>query len=185
MNRNRKWIVLGAALLLAAGFFAGHVVAEEGEMEMQQPEWAKHTAEHAQMKKYVGTWDAVMDWGMGKAEKGEATWTLLHNGNYLMQQFKGVSMGKAYTGTLLLGYDTIDKQWVSAWTDNWNPCMFISTGNDKDGMTGKGPNPMAAGKMTMTLKTTWESDDKYTMHFFGVVNGKEAPMGKIVYTRRK
>ena len=189
---KNRWIVLGAVLLVAGGFFAGHVVAEDGDAGgagMQIPDWVKPAPEHEAMKKFLGSWDVEMKWGPAPAEKGVATWRSINKGLYLAQDYKGKMMGRDYVGHQILGYDTVAKEWFSLWIDSFSPVPYVSRGTAKDGvttLTGMTPSHTESGKKhPMTTRGKWDGDDKYLLTFHASQGGKEMQIGSITYTRQK
>ncbi len=86
---------------------------------------------------------------------------------------------------MILGYDTVDKEWVAIWIESMSPAFSISRGTEKDGMvTFKTSDPdMAdpAGKRkegTMTI--TWNGEKSYTV----AMSQGGAETMKIVYTKK-
>ena len=141
---KHRWLALGALALGLAGFVAGQVAAQD-EMGggMQMPEWTKRTKrtkQHEDLAKMVGTWDVTMKMWMvpdspPMESTGISTGKALLGGNYVQQDFEGSVMGGPFEGVLMLGYDTVDKEFVSVWMDSFHPVMYVGRGTEKDGLT--------------------------------------------------
>jgi len=186
MNR---WIVPGALCALLCLALPAH--AQEGEKGERppMPEWLKLTPQHKALQKSVGTWKVVSKWeGMAQPGTGVARAQLTLNGRYLKQKYEGTMGGHPYSGVLLIGYDTIDKQYVSIWMDSMSPMPTITRGNEKDGVmhfegTDVDWSDMSGKKVKIALRIKWTSDDQYTLSMFHP--GKEKAIGSMTYTRVK
>ena len=95
-----------------------------------------------------------------------------------------------YEARLILGYDTITKEYVSIWLDSSSPIMSIGRGTEKDGavtLYGEEPeymNPVGT-KKKVKLVVRNESKDKRTFTSYDVKPGGGVKTGEIVYTRVK
>lgn len=178
--------------LLAAVAVAALVPVSLAQEGQEMPAWMKLTKEHEALKKNVGTWKAAMEWHMnGQVRKSEgiARSKLIFGGRFLKQTFDGEAMGRPFNGMLLLGYDTIDKQYVTVWLDSMAPTMSIARGTVKDGavrMESMEPdwmNPAGAKRKEVTV-IKWIDDNTYTLEAFNVGDdGQETLHAKITYTR--
>jgi hypothetical protein len=194
---KNTWIALGAALLLGVGVFVGQVTAQDegggAGGGMMMPAWTKLTKEHGDMKKMVGTWDVVTKWnfgGMPVEDTGVFETKALWGGRFVESHYEGTMMKMPMEGRHLIGFDTIDKRYVSVWLDSMSPLMGIGHGVETDGvivLKSRGPDMTNPGKKRDGLsKLTWKDDDTYELAFFSVTDdGKEAPMGTMTYSRRK
>jgi hypothetical protein len=165
------------AFLCAASLSVGVALAQEGGMAM--PAWCAKTKEHEALKKYEGNWEFT---GMAA---GKATGRLILGGNFLEQSVESKMGEMPFEGRLLLGYDTVDKEWIAIWLDSVSPTFSISRGQEKDGVITfktNDPNHMdPAGKRqegTMTLK--WNGDASYTLAFTAPGGGEM----QLVYTKK-
>lgn len=177
--------------LLGAACAASFLVAAFGldAQEMPQP-----APEHALLAADVGTWDAAVEMWMepGKPPaKSEAVETVtMVGGFWQVQEFKGTFMGAPFEGRGLTGWDAQKKKYVSAWVDSGAPGLShgeatydAATKTMKGTIVGPGPD----GKpQQMSMACTWKSADEreVTMGMVGP-DGKEAPMMRFVYKRRK
>lgn len=186
MNRLRKFGV--PALFCAAGLLVGAAVAQEGggAVAMGTPAWMAKSKEHESLQKLAGAWDAKASM-FGQAQPpGKATNEMILGGNFLEQRYQGHMGPMPFEGRLILGYDTLDKEWVAIWLDSAWPVFSISRGTEKDGVvTFKTNDPdmtdptgkRKEGKMTLT----WNDDKTYTVAMF---LGDGTKTGEIVYTKK-
>ena len=193
---KKLWIVCGG-VLCAASFFVGQVVAQEGGDKpagFPMPAWMQKTKEHESFKQLEGSWKTVAKfWMMPGADpmvdEGEAVTKLLYDGKIVHQNYKGSMMGKPFTGQLFMGFDTIDKEFVSVWMDSMSPMISVSRGKEQDGVIrfeGQEANPMTGKKQKSLMLVKWINDDQYQVTFHNVTDdGKKVMGGEITYTRKK
>ena len=180
----KRFLVFGVpALACAAGLLMGVAFAQEGGggVAMEMPAWAKKGKEHESLKKLEGTWDAMV---MGSP--GKATNALILGGGFLEQKFEMQMPGMAFEGRMILGYDTVDKEWVAIWIDSTKPIFSISRGTEKDGVITFKTNDPGMSEMTgkripgkMILK--WTDDTSYMLEMF---EGETKTMD-VVYKKAK
>jgi hypothetical protein len=161
----------------------GVAVAQEGGAggaAMEMPAWMLKGKEHETLKKFVGTWDVSV---MGMP--GKTTSSLILDNCFLEHKFEMAVQGQAFEGRMIMGYDTLDKEWVAIWIDSSKPIFSISRGTEKDGViTFKSNDPSmsdASGKRvpcTMTLK--WTDANTYVLEMF---EGETKTM-EIVYKKK-
>ena len=98
-------------------------------------------------------------------------------------------MGRPFKGKFILGYDTIDKEYVAIWFDTFSPVMSISRGAEKDGVvtkTAMDADWMSGKKVKSWTKQHWVNDDQFVLRFFkNGPDGKEFKSGEFTYTRKK
>lgn len=189
---RRKTMCGFATLLITAAFLVGRATAQEGEHKM--PAWTQKTKEHEALKKHVGEWDVVTKWWQDPTaapNEGKATTkaNLILGGLFLEESFKSDWMGQPFEGRFILGYDTIDKEYVGIWLDTFSPIMSISRGAEKDGVvtkSGMNPDWQTDKKVKSWTKQHWVNDDQFVLRFFkNGPDGKEFKSGEFVYTRKK
>ncbi len=194
-------LLIGAAVGVASVLLLGEVAAQDGEggMGFQPPAWMKLTKEHKQFEKSVGEWEYTMKWSMAPGAppwegKGKTSAKLLWNGLFLEEESKGsMSWGgqkSDYEARLILGYDTITKEYVSIWLDSSSPIMSIGRGTEKNGavtLYGEEPEYMnpAGIKKKVKLVVRHVNKDKRTFTSYDVKPGGDVKTGEIVYTRVK
>jgi hypothetical protein len=141
--------------------------------------------EHELLKQMEGKWDVVMEGG-----KGSMTYKMGLGGLWLISDLDGEFGGMKFSGKGLDTYDPSAKKYRTIWADSMSTAPMIMEGTfDRDSktmtMTGEGPGQ--DGK-TAKFKTTTEIKDSDTMLFslFAVgKDGKDQPMIKITYKRKK
>ena len=197
MRKRRTWCAV--ALAGCACLFVGHVVAQdEGGKEAApaaggMPAHLKLAEEHQTLRRMAGRWDSEWTWtapGMPPLQgKGTATSQLLFEGRFLRQDYESTMMGQPWHGILHMGYDTIDKEFVSVWMDNMSPLMAISRGKRQaDGsirLVGIEPDPASGRKQKVVVVIRWADDDRYSVAFHTVgADGKETRVGLMTYARQ-
>ncbi|MHC4972830.1 MAG: DUF1579 family protein [Planctomycetota bacterium] len=195
MKNPKLWCI--AALLGCVCFLVGNVTAqEEGGKKPAagmgaMPEHMKLTQEHADLKKMVGQWDSSWEWTLPMPMKGTGTATtkLILGGRFIRQDYESEMMGQPWQGVLHLGYDTIEKEFVSVWMDSGSPIMSVSRGKRQaDGsikLIGMDPDHMTGKKHKVAVVTRWVNDNQYTVAFYTVsAEGKETQVGLMTYTRK-
>ena len=141
--------------------------------------------QHDHLKRLVGTWDAETESG-----KGTMTYTMGLGGLWLIGDFEGEFGGMKFQGKGLDTYDLATKKYRSVWVDSFSTSPRTMEGNlDKDDkvMTMTGEGPWQQGK-TAKFKSITEIKDADTANFSLFMvdkDGKEQPMVKITYKRKK
>jgi hypothetical protein len=141
--------------------------------------------EHDHLKRLVGIWEAETEFG-----KGTMTYKMGLDGLWLIGDFEGEFGGMKFQGKGLDTYDSATKKYRSVWVDSFSTAPRIMEGNlDKDykvmTMTGEGRGP---DSKPAKFKSITEIKDADTVNFglFMVdKDGKEQPMVKITYKRKK
>lgn len=161
----------------------------------QMPPAPKPGPEHEVLKRDVGVWDATVEMqgppGTPPAvSKGTETVSMACGGLWQVTEFKGEMMGQAFEGRGTTGYDPNKKKYVGTWVDSMSTGMSLVEGTHdpaKNVMTGtmEGPDPTGAiTKMKEVLE--WKDADNrlFTMSM-PLPDGKDVPVMKITYKRRK
>jgi hypothetical protein len=138
--------------------------------------------EHDHLKRLVGAWDAETEFG-----KGTMTYKMGLGGLWLIGDFEGEFGGMKFLGKGLDTFDPATKKYRSVWVDSFSTAPRIMEGTLDDKimtMTGEGRGP--DGKPTK-YKSTTEIKDADTVNFilFMEIDGKEQPVVKITYKRKK
>jgi hypothetical protein len=161
-------------------------------------EFPKPGAEHEQLKRLAGEWDALVKCQMPASDgssstqesKGQYTAKLDVGGYFLVTEFKCQLGGQAFQGRGLNGYDPFKKKYVGVWVDSMGPSIYPVEGAfDESGKvyteTMTGPNPQGKPmKMRMTTEIKDNDHLRFKMFVTGE-DGKETPMMEIAYTRKK
>jgi hypothetical protein len=161
----------------------------------QMPAPAQPGPEHAFLKKDVGTWDATVEMNgppgtPAMVSKGTETISVGLGGLWQISEFKADMGGAPFEGRGTVGYDPAKKKYVGSWIDSMTAGLSLVEATydpAKKTMTGwvEGPDP--SGKVTKTKEVTeWKDDDTriFTM-LMTAPDGKEYPLMKITYKRRK
>jgi hypothetical protein len=185
-NSNRlnfgRFAMLRTAILGVLGCLVGATLSFGQELPKPGPE-------HAKLKEYVGTWDAVMEMG-GQKSKCTATYKSILGGMWLASDFEGDLGGIKFQGHGLDGYNLQKKKHVSVWVDSMSSAPLTMEGDYDDKtklivMTGESVGP--DGK-PQKFKATTEHKDKdhftFKMHMIQPGGGEQLAF-TIEYTRRK
>jgi len=166
---------------------------EKAMMEMMQ-KLATPGEAHKKLDPLIGTWDSKVKMWMDPSKPPEESAGTSENAWVLGNRFvetkaQGTFMGQPFSGIGYTGYDNVTKKYIGTWMDTAGTSMMVSKGT----MAGKVmkatstmPDP-ATGKMaTLTMKTTVNDNDHYTMEMWGPgPDGKSYKMMEIDYTRKK
>lgn len=159
--------------------------------ELQQP--SEH---HAELAKWIGEWDCQVSVMMDPdappmQSRGSATFSWLHEGLWVKQEFRGEMMGQAFNGFGISGYDNFRKQYVDMWVDSMSTSMTTMRGSTMPGsdvvaMFGEMDEPMTGeiGKIVRNV-ITHHSDDHATFEMQEVMYGEPFTVMQIEYRRRK
>jgi hypothetical protein len=161
----------------------------------QMPPAPKPGPEHEILKRDVGVWDATVEMqgppGTPPAvSKGTETVSLMGGGLWQITEFKGEMMGQAFEGRGATGYDLNKKKYVGTWVDSMTTGLSTVEGtldSSKKVMTGtmEGTDPTGAVSK-MKEVTEWKDADNRTFTLImPLPDGKEIPIMKITYKRRK
>lgn len=141
--------------------------------------------EHDYLKRLVGTWNAETESGTGTM-----TYKMELGGLWLVGDFEGEFGGAKFQGKFLDTYDAGTKKYRSVGVDSFATAPRVMEGNlDKDNkvMTMTGEGPWQPGT-TAKYKAITEIKDADTMNYSLYMvdkEGKEHPLVKITYKRKK
>lgn len=121
---------------------------------------------------------------------GTAERSVLLGGRVLAETVKSEFMGQPFEGYGLTGYDNIQQQFWSTWSDNMSTHVIFSTGTcDDQGectLSGEYPDAVSGKTKTMRVVSRDEGPDKEVHEAFDVgPDGKEHKSMELVYTRKK
>ncbi|HEU4400741.1 MAG TPA: DUF1579 domain-containing protein [Candidatus Polarisedimenticolia bacterium] len=149
-------------------------------------------AQHQQLAKRVGTWDAVVEMYMApgappQTSKGSETNTMDASGLWLLTEFKGQMMDQPFEGHGLTGFDTARNKYVGVWVDSYGTHMMTmeGTGDAAGKMTMVGQSPGMDGKPErLTIVTEPKSDGTYVMSMSRRgADGKDVLGMRITYSK--
>lgn len=158
---------------------------------------------HEYLKQFEGTWNTTMRvyWDPSSPpieSKGTTTYTMILDGRFLEQEFKGQMQmpgedgqmqSAPFEGRGLMGYNNTRKQYVGTWVDNFTTAILYMTGDvSQDGKTltmfAEMDEPMT-GEIGKTVKYTTriESPDKHVFEAWEVSYGEPFKVFEIEYQR--
>jgi hypothetical protein len=176
---------------------AASTPADQAKMMEAWMAMAKPGKEHAAMKRMEGEYDVDVEMVMQpgappQKSKGKAKYAMIMGGRYLHADYTGETMGMAFHGASLMGYDNAKKKYFSAWIDDMGTGIMLAEGTGSpDGkvttLSGEYDDPMTGQKRKYRWVTTVVSDDKHTFDWLDAdKDGKnEYRMMRNTYTRVK
>ena len=185
-----------AFAFIAIGFLAAPSGAGDKKKEAGAPPAVERGPEHKLLESFVGTWDAKVKYYINPAKplesSGVMTRTMILDGNYLQESFKGEFVGKSFAGLAIIGYDYNKDKFMTTWCDSMSTSMRITRGRydaKKKAIVSIGeefePNSKKMMKVRDVLKII--SADEQVLEMYGLPDGaeKEFKMMEVHYTRRK
>ena len=161
----------------------------------QGPPMPKPGAEHKLLTQDAGTWDAAVEMHAepGKPpmkSKGVEVNTIGCSELCLVTTFKGDMGGMPFEGAGVTTYDPKKQKYIGSWTDSMSAGLSVgeSTYDAKSKKwTGTMEGPDMSGNITKARSETivTAAGTRVFTLFTPGPDGKEAPMLKITYTRRK
>lgn len=195
MRVRAVWVILVLSVALcplawAQGEQPGDPGTDPAAMEKMMP-----GPEHEVLAKQVGTWSVATKMWMDPSQPpmesvGTAEFTMIADGRFLRQEFKGEMMGMPFTGWGYDGFDRVTGKYTSYWMDSMSTSPTFLTGTSKDG----GKNIEYTGEMSdwgtgSTAKTRWvgvhTSDDETHVEMYVTHGDKEEKAMELVYKRKK
>ena len=150
-------------------------------------------AQHAELKKMVGTWNAkVKNWNVPGQPPTESTGTTTYemalDGRYLIERFKGEMPGMGpFEGLGILAYNNITGEFDHVWMDSMSTGIFMSHGKPAaDGtVTFKGEmdNPLGGAKLPCRMVVKQVSEKERLFEMYCTMGGPETKSMEITYTR--
>lgn len=154
------------------------------------------TENHEFLKNFEGEWDVTTTaWMEPGAEpsvtQNSAKAKMILDGRFLMVSFKGTMFGQPFEGIQIVGYDNLQKKFVSFWIDSSSTGFYLTKGTrdeEKNVITEMGlwPDPMSREDMKVRTTTTLISKDEYVyeMHMM-LPDGSEFKSMENRSTRKK
>jgi hypothetical protein len=149
--------------------------------------------EHKVLAKDVGVWDASVEeltpGAPPRVSKGVETNTLACGGLWLISEFKGEMMGKPFEGRGITGYDASKKKYVGTWVDGMTTALGLLEGTHDAAkktttFTYRSHEPTGE-PVELKMVTVWKDDDTRVWTASVDVEGKDTPVIRISYKRRK
>ena len=162
------------------------------------PPSPKPTAEHKQLSKDVGTWDAtVKTWNGGPdsqatESKGVEVVKLLAGGLWLHSEFDGKMGDMEFSGSGQTGYDTKKKKYVGTWVDSMSTEIMMMEGDYDQAshtltMLSKGTDPSSGKAYDAKMTSKYDGDDTRVFTLFmksDETKGEYMRIMEITYKRR-
>jgi hypothetical protein len=139
--------------------------------------------EHDILKQLVGTWDAESESG-----KGTMTYTMGLGGLWLIGDYAGEFGGIKFEGKFLDTYDSATKKYRSVHVSSFTTGVRILEGtlnNKVMTMTGEGPGHDGKPGKFKSITEFKDADTVNFTLFMADKEGKEQPVVKITYKRKK
>lgn len=189
--------------LFSALIFAGTICAcshsghRQISPEQMQAGWAKAstpTKEHALLRQLAGTWKAKASWRMSPEQPAEVTPartvnTMEYGGKFLKEVYTGKIMGKNFSGTGYVAYDTVAEKFVTTWMDSMSTALMVSKGRynpETREITfyGKASCPFQKGPVKIRSVIRFVSPRQYDFEMYTPgAHGKEFLSLAIQYTK--
>lgn len=151
---------------------------------------------HKVLENLAGSWNVQSKMFLGPNKppmesKGTNEAKLILGGRFLAEDYTSPGMmGQPFAGHGLTGYDLSKQKFVNVWVDNTGSWVTTSEGsidasNKVITLTGPMLDPQSGKNIPSKSVLRIESADKHTMEMFTVIDGKEAKMMELTYTRKK
>lgn len=153
-------------------------------------------ANHQYFKNFVGTWDVkstmwVMPGAPPTVSQNTSEAKLILDGRFLMMKIEGAMMGQPFEALQIVGYDNLQKKYITFWIDNTSTAFYLTSGV-RDSVanilteTGEWPEPMSGGTIKVRYLTKMINADEFVYEMFMMgPDGKEFKTLENVATRRK
>ncbi len=195
MRMRSLWLVSVLAVVLCPLAWAQGEKEGEGGMDPAAMEKMMPGPEHEALAKQAGTWHVAMKQWQDPAQPpmeaiGTAEFTVIMDGRYLHQVYKGEMMGMPFTGWGIDGYDRVLGKYTSYWIDSMTTSSTSLTGTSKDGgktveYTGAMADFEGGGMVQVRWVAEHKSDDETHIDMFVQHDGQETRSMELVYTRKK
>lgn len=194
----RTLLTMSLALTLFPWGVTGQLLAQQPDMNevMAAMQQAMTPGEaHQRLNPLAGSFDLVTKMWMGPDAEavegggtGEHQWIL--GGRFLAQSYQGSFMGMPFEGIGYMGYDNIQKKYVSTWMDSMGTGIMAGEGSYKgDGVFefwAEYPDASTGKIVKFREILEIESNDTHTLTMYMAgADGKEFKNMEIRYTRKK
>lgn len=202
MKITRCWLLAVLVAGLTAPVWALQQTAPTKEMSAQDKQmmdmmekYATPGKDHELLKKFVGEWNVEVKSWMKPGEPpmtstGTMRSRLIFEGRYVSCHFDGTMMGRKYMGLEIIGYDKLQKKYVTLWIDTMGTGFFLTSGLlDASGLvltdTGSMPDPMTGGVQKVKDVTTFLPNGNYRYEMFmATPDGKEIKTMELVAKKK-
>ncbi|MCX6566737.1 MAG: DUF1579 domain-containing protein [Candidatus Aminicenantes bacterium] len=173
--------------------------AQETDQQKAMEAYLKNMAvneNHARLQFFAGVWDVkTTSWMMPGASpevsQNSCQARSILGGRFILTEFKGTMMGQPFEGVQIVGFDNMQKNFVTFWIDSSSTSFFLLTGtSDPAGKvfadTAQWADPMTGGTTPVRAVTTILGPDEYRYEMYmGLPEGSEFKSMENIYTRRK
>lgn len=195
-------VAVGKATKGDAGVESGlvptsHASQPETEMPPEMLAWMEAgtpDAHHEELGRFVGQWESEATFQMapGAPEEtsfGRQTGEMIFDGRFVRTRYEGDFGGRPFEGMSLMGYDKIQKKYVSIWVDSFSTMIYADGGSYDESsqtftMKASFTDPMGQ-KVRSKHVFRFEDANRFVMEMHQSKDGGEWHQhGTIVYTRR-
>jgi hypothetical protein len=154
------------------------------------------TENHAFLKRFAGSWQAETTmWAFPgqppTTSQNPFEGKMILGGRFVSLSYNGTMMGQPFEGFQIIGYDNLQKKFITLWIDNSSTAFFLLAGPreaDKEVINQKGelPDPTTGGMSKVRAVVTFSGPDSYVFEqFMGLPDGKEFKSMEMRCTRKK
>jgi hypothetical protein len=200
MNSRMKLTLLALGLVIAtaattAGILRAATPQSQEEQEKMMKlymEMAKPGKPHQELAALSGDWDITITTTCTGPEPVESKATCafkpILGGRFVVQTMKGKWGEMPMDGFQILGYDNVQKKYVSVWMDNWSTGIHMSSGvegaNGVVEMKGLMKDAMSPEGRPFRSVMKPEGPDKFIFELYDTIQGQEVKHMESVYTRK-
>jgi hypothetical protein len=151
-------------------------------------------APHQQLASTAGSYELkIKSWpepgGPTMESIGTATRTIALDGRVLLEEVSSSTMGMAFTGRGMTGYDNVSGKYWSTWIDSMSTGLMVSEGTcDAENVcsfTGSWNDAIKKGPVKSRMTTRWTSPTTQIFEMYGPdKSGNEMKMMEITYTKK-
>jgi len=132
---------------------------------------------HEFMKKYAGNWQVQTTAWMAPGQppalsRSTARGEMALGGRFLLMNFRGEMFGQPFEGMQIVGYDNLQKKYITFWIDSTSTFFFLTSGTrlgNTINEAGFWPDPLTGAQVTVKARTVWVGPDEYTYEQFMVM----------------
>ncbi len=177
----KKTLTAIGTTLLIVSLSCSFITAQENPQDQQamMEAYMKMMApneNHEYLKNFVGDWDVTTtSWMMPGAEPSVSTGTskaeLILEGRFLKMDSRGTMFGQPFEGLQIVGYDTLQKKFITFWIDNSSTAFYLMSGTPGETEkvrteTGDWPDPMTGGTIKVRDVTTLVDEDEFNFEMY-------------------
>jgi hypothetical protein len=141
------------------------------------------TENHSRLKFFVGSWDVSSTmWSFPgtppTTSQNSGQVTSIMGGRFIMMKFSGTIMGQPFEGIQIVGYDNMQKKYVTFWIDSSSTAFFLLSGTYDAAKntwmdTGQWADPMGGTTPVRGVTQILGPDEYIYEMYMGMPDGKE------------